>query len=357
MDFPWLESARAQFARLSLNLPHALLVYGPPGLAKHTLAMEMVASLLCEASIATDSQVQVCGRCKSCRMFESHNHPDFHYLSSEQFVAARPEGNLVYAHRYLEPEEKRGKRKPRKVITVDQVRGLIDSFALSSHSASHKVALIEPAEAMNINASNALLKLLEEPTAGSVLILVCNDLSRLPMTIRSRCIAVAVDSPDDDQVLAWLGKQGLSETTARKALAIASGAPLVALEYAQSDKIEGFEQLVESLAALLRHQLDPVEVREILLKQQSLPVLLAWMQRLVNWLIRCSREGEASRQAPWRGYQRQFSDLSRSLGTASQAPLFELYDELLGLRRQDLDVVNPAMVLDKWLISFSRRLA
>ncbi len=357
MDYPWLQAGREQFVRLSAQLPHALLVYGSPGLAKHTLAMEMVAALLCESEPVAGEPRRACGRCRSCTMFSSFNHPDFHYLSSEQFVESRDNPDLVYTRRYLDPPEKRGKRKPRKVISVDQVRALIDSFALSSHSAAYKVALIEPAEAMNINASNALLKLLEEPSPGSVLILVGNDLSRLPMTIRSRCIALAVDTPEEGQVLSWLMAQGLSEATAQKATAIAGGAPLTALQYARSEEISGFERLLETLTGLLNRQLDPVEAREALLKLQALPVLLAWLQKLMNWMIRYSQTGDTHGGAPWRGYQRQFSALSRKLAGVSQAVLFELYDELLELRHQDLDVVNSAMLLDKWLISFARRLA
>ena len=132
---------------------------------------------------------------------------------------------------------------------------------------------------------------------------------------------------------------------------------MTALRYAQSEEISAFETLLESMTGLLNNQLDPIEAREALLKLQSLPVLLTWMQKLVNWMLRFAQTGDAHAEAPWRGYQRQFNTLSRRLTGVSQTVLFELYDELLELKRQDLDVVNPAMLMDKWLISFSRRLS
>ena len=358
MNYDWLASARAQFSRLSLNLPHALLIQGESGVGKHVLAKEMVASLLCEQPSVHDEANSACGECKNCTMFASGNHPDFHYISSERFVESADSSHLTYAERYLETPEKRGKRKPRKVITVDQIRTLIDNFNLSNHSAETKVALIEPADAMNINAANALLKLLEEPSADSVLILICKDVSRLPMTIRSRCIALSIDPPSTEQAVSCLVSEGIVETTAHKALAICGGAPLAALACARSEEVNNFEVLIEALAAYLNEAAGPVATRDVVVKLQSLERLISWLQMLVSWLISAAQNsgpaGQPSGEAPWQAYSRTFSKLSRRLDASKLPALFLLYDELALMKQQDLDIINPGLLLDRWLISFSR---
>ncbi len=356
MNYDWLASARAQFSRLSENTPHALLIQGGPGLGKHVLAGEIVASLLCDQPLDREGAHCACGRCKNCAMFESGNHPDFHYISSERFVESGDSPHLTYTERYLEAPEKRGKRKPRKIISVDQIRSLIENFCLSNHSAPNKVALIEPADAMNINAANALLKLLEEPNPGAVLILVCNDISRLPMTIRSRCISLSVDPPGFDQAVSWLQSQGLNENTAQKALAICGGAPLTALAYIRSEEVSNFEAMLEALAANLNEGVGPVETRETLIKLQSLDILLSWIQMVVKWLISAVQDSACSGPAPWQAYKQPFSKLSLKLDESKLAALFLLYDELLLMKKQDLDIVSSGLLLDKWLIGFSRQL-
>jgi DNA polymerase-3 subunit delta' len=356
MNYDWLASARDQFVRLSAQLPHAMLIQSARGMGKHKLATEMVSSLLCEAPVKHEQSLQACGKCRNCTMFDSGNHPDFHYISSERYVESNDSVLAHYAERYLEAPEKRGKRKPRKIISVDQIRALIDNFGLSNHSADRKIALIMPADTMNINASNALLKLLEEPNPDSVIILVCNDLSRLPMTIRSRCIGLNVDPPLLEQAVAWLTSQGVSDDKAYKALAICGGAPLLALDYIRADEVNDFEAVLEALLAMQDGGIGPVETREVLLKLQPPAVLLNWLQLVINWLISNLQNQAHSGPAPWKAYTRVFSKLSRRSDVSKRAALFRLYDELLSIKKQDTDIVNPGLLLDKWLISYSRLL-
>jgi DNA polymerase-3 subunit delta' len=99
------------------------------------------------------------------------------------------------------------------------------------------VALVHPAEDMNANAANALLKGLEEPPAGAVFLLVSHRPARLLPTIRSRCVAVPVAIPPRDAALEWLSGQGVKD--AARWLAYAGGAPLLALDYAaQADTLD-----------------------------------------------------------------------------------------------------------------------
>ncbi len=358
MRLDWLDQSRAQFLQLSAHLPHALLIHGETGVGKGLFAMEIVASLLCDQPMVLDNVLKACGQCQNCILFQSNNHPDFHYLSSESLVLNGSFTHLVYTERYLEDQSKRQKRKPRQVITVDQVRSLIENFSLSHHSARHKVALIHPADAMNTNAANALLKLLEEPNPDSVLILVSSNMSVLPMTIRSRCIEIQVDKPILEDAMAWLGEQRVDDDKARKALVLSAGAPITALEYSQSEEIQHFETLLRVLAQLLQRQLNPVQAREALTKMIQPKTLISWLQMVISWLVKRSvRPAKGEHLKDELGYQQAITAIIQAIDWSSEAQLFRLYDELLQIKQQDMSVINPNLVLDKWLISFSHHLA
>ena len=153
---PWLEDPWNRFAGglEQDRLPHAVLLTGPEGIGKGQLAMAMVEGLLC-----LERAPEACGECRSCRLLAGGAHPD-------RFTVTFPEG--------------------KRQITVEQIRGLLDRLALTTTISPRKVALIHPAEGMNVNAANALLKNLEEPPGETVLILLSHDPSRLPVTVRSR---------------------------------------------------------------------------------------------------------------------------------------------------------------------------
>jgi DNA polymerase-3 subunit delta' len=131
--------------------------------------------------------------------------------------------------------------KPSTEIKVEQVRDLAGFLNLRSHRGRLRVALVHPAEDMNPNAANAVLKGLEEPPAGAVFVLVAHRPSQLLPTIRSRCVALAVPIPPRAAALEWLAAQGVKN--AERWLAYAGGAPLQALEYA--GKAEVLERLLQ----------------------------------------------------------------------------------------------------------------
>ena len=204
-------------------MPHALLIHGPEGIGKLTLAEHLAQSVLCEAVAVSG---RPCGECAGCRWFVAGSHPDFRRVEPE--ALARPSGSGEDGEA-LTTTPARG-AKPSIEIKVDQVRALDGFLNLKSHRGEPRVALIHPAEAMNPNAANALLKGLEEPPGRAMFILVSHRPARLLATIRSRCVAVPVPVPDPAAALAWLEKQELRDSGAW--LAFASGSPLRALAYA-----------------------------------------------------------------------------------------------------------------------------
>lgn len=222
MLYPWLISAWEMLQSKRERMPHALLIHGPQGIGKLPLAERFAQSLLCESGGAHG---EPCGMCPGCRWFSAGSHPDFRRVEPEA-LARQP----ATADESDEPVPVRGAR-PSLEIKVDQVRALDDFLNLQSHRGGRRVALIHPAEAMNPNAANALLKGLEEPPGQAQFILVSHRPARLLATIRSRCVSVPVSMPDASASLAWLESQGAAD--AAFWLAFASS-PLQALQHQQA---------------------------------------------------------------------------------------------------------------------------
>jgi DNA polymerase-3 subunit delta' len=252
---PWNEPILEQFKARLARLPHALLIHGAPGVGKLELAERMTQLLLCEHA---DAARRPCGQCDACRWFVIGNHPDFRRVEPEA-LAKMPLESAEAEEGGGEASPARRTKQPSLQIKIEQVRELADFLNLRSHRGGRRVALVHPAEDMNENAANALLKGLEEPPAGAMFMLVSDRPARLLPTIRSRCVAMAVPLPPKDVALKWLAAQNVKD--AERWLAYAGGAPLRALDYAaeapllerllQSPGIvedrEGIERLTEAL--------------------------------------------------------------------------------------------------------------
>ncbi|HKQ30191.1 MAG TPA: DNA polymerase III subunit delta', partial [Burkholderiales bacterium] len=231
-NLPWHEAQWSTLTRDIGRLPHALLLHGQPGIGKDAFASRLAQSLLCQQR---QSDGEACGRCRSCALYRVGNHPDVLRIAP------------------LEDSS---------TIVVDQVRGVLDFVSLKAHTASHKVVVISPAHAMNVNAANSLLKVLEEPPSGCVLILVASHLSRVPMTVRSRCVRVLFQAPPAPQALTWLSGRTPKTPELETWLSNVGGAPLAALASAQAQGEDHRSQWLADLAALAGGKADPVRCAE-----------------------------------------------------------------------------------------------
>jgi DNA polymerase-3 subunit delta' len=143
------------------------------------------------------------------------------------------------------------KGKLRSEIVIDQVRELISFLQLTTTISEKKAALIQPAEAMNKNAANALLKTLEEPPGDAVILLLSHDPSRLAVTIRSRCQKLQVRSPDSETALAWLLETGtFTDAEAKSALKAAAASPLRAREMLAEDGPDHYRLVNDTLESM-----------------------------------------------------------------------------------------------------------
>jgi DNA polymerase-3 subunit delta' len=223
----WQKNQWQHIMQQRASLPHALLLRGCAGIGKQDFALELARSLLCKAPIETHA----CGECASCAWFNEMHHPDFRLISPEEAESVDDA-----------PKKKTAKKSQ---ISVAQIRQLIDYLSLSQHQADgYRVILISPAETLNIASANALLKMLEEPPANTLFLLVTNQPQRLLATITSRCQAIDMPLPSKQDALNWLKQQNVSN--AESLLDYAGGAPLTALQAAADSDVTS--ELIKQLA-------------------------------------------------------------------------------------------------------------
>lgn len=250
---PWLAAARSQLRRAwtAGRHPHALLLSGPAGVGQSALALWAAQLALCERDAG-----RPCGSCASCVLFLAGNHPDFRRVT-------------------LEPDA--------TAIKVDQVRDLSAALALRSYRGGYQVGIIDPADALNTNAFNALLKTLEEPSEKTILILVASRAVRLPATIVSRCQRLVIPAPRLDEACAWLDAEARRDDWPTL-LALAGGGPLEALALANSGAADLGPALAQDLAPLGSRTFDPWRVAELWHTDRPAE-RLRWLERWVaEWL-------------------------------------------------------------------------
>jgi DNA polymerase III subunit delta' len=220
-----LGALRSALARGALH--HAYLFGGPEGVGKATAARLLAQSVNCEAAEAD----RPCGACGPCRKIARGTHPDVFHLAEERVMAK--------AGRW----EPRGGRTPSKDIVVDQVRDLVDHrLSLRRFEGRRRVVVIDPADAMNAQAQNALLKTLEEPPDDTTLVLVASNPDALLPTIRSRCARVPFAPLADAFIAERLAADGVPPGEIPLVCALAGGSLSRAGELARRRRQEQARQ-------------------------------------------------------------------------------------------------------------------
>ncbi len=266
-DLPWLSAHRE---RLSASLragtcPHSLIIQGPEGMGRRDLAVWLAETALGAPVVRAGEQGL------------EPAHPDF----------------MV-----LEPTpDKNGKE--RKTIGIDQVReDLIPFLALTSHGSGGRVALIYPADTMTVNAANSLLKTLEEPPPGALIILITQTLAGLPATIVSRCQHIRLSPPAAGVARDWLvGQEPGSDFD--KLLEFSGGAPLAALRLHREDFASFANGFLAALAKLEQNEGSPAAVASQCKSRETEALqLLEW--RLAERLRAAAGSPSAENEAGFR---------------------------------------------------------
>lgn len=319
------------------RLPHALLLVGQRGLGKFALAQAFAAGLLCESPNADGS---ACGKCLACGWHSQGNHPDFRMLQPQALAeAGDSEGD----------EGKEAKKKASQQITIDQVRALDDFLSVGTHRSGLRIVLVHPAEAMNRSTANSLLKTLEEPSPGTLFLLVSNEPLRLLPTIRSRCQTVPIGLPPPAQVAAMLQEVGIKD--AAHWLALAGGAPILASELAQSGQNAWLEQLVVRLAMGVRGDAlaSANEVDKLLRDSKGrigLRQVVEWSQK---WVVDLALSRE---RLPVRYFARHQATITALVEKVPAEKLVRFHRHLLQVRRQVEQPLNARLFLEELFLDY-----
>jgi len=335
MIYPWQQTAWTQLQAMRERLPHAILFHGPAGIGKSGFIEAFAQSLLCEA-VRADGQA--CGSCASCGWFVQHNHPDYRRVRPEA-LEDEPSG---------EGEEGEGDKKskstkaPSKEIKIEQIRALADFMNISTHRQGLRVVVLYPAEALNMPASNALLKTLEEPPPGTVFLLASNGLDRLLPTILSRCRKFALGVPSHAAALAWLQAEGVSD--ADSWLREEGGAPLAALAQSQGGSREELDALLGFLA---RPNIESALRQADKLSKTPLATLVSWQQR---WLYDLLSSKLAGTVRYYPRYQKELAALAGNVHTANLLRAIKSANERRAVADHPL---SPKLFVEDMLLDYT----
>src|SRR5438046_4116185 len=326
MIFKWQEQPWKDWKQLRERLPHAILIQSGEGLGEFEFAQACAQSLLCEDP---RQDRRPCGACHACDWFSLGNHPDFRLIVPESMA---PEPGEECA----EPAKKKSEQ-----IRIEQVRELADFLAVGTHRAGLRVILVYPAEAMNANTQNALLKNLEEPPPATVFLLVTTQPERLLATVRSRCLRFALPFPPPEPVLRWLKEQGLEHPEAT--LAGAGGAPLAALKAAGTDP----DRLV-FIERLGNPGFDPTALAEPVLRVP----LWNWAGWLQRWTYDLLLARVAGRVRYSLNHEEVISDMARHCDPADIAAYLRRLAQARALARHPL---NAKLFVEDLLLQYQDR--
>lgn len=245
------------------HLPHALLLAGPAGVGKRRFAQTLALALLCQQPLA---EGYACGVCRSCHFVGAGNHPDLLWLAPEEAG---------------------------KAIKIDQVRRAASFVAQTAQQGGRQVVVVEPVEALNRFAANALLKTLEEPAGDTQLLLVTDAPGRLLPTIRSRCQRLDFPVPAPALSTEWLRPMAGDDATVARLMDESDGRPMIARGLLDDNALAGRIERADALLQFLEGKLSALALAQRW-KDEDLGDLLTW---LISRLLSGLRTGMAAHPA------------------------------------------------------------
>ncbi len=285
-DYPWLTESFGKVRQDAEagRMAHAMLITGPAGAGATEFACEVARFRLCE-SPGPDA----CGSCKACQLLAANSHPDLRRL--------QPEGAA-------------------QSIRVDQIRSLVDFVAQTPQIGNWKLVVIEMAHRMNLNAANALLKMLEEP-AGNCLILLATERPQMLLpTVRSRCAQIRVSSPTINQSVEFLAQQGMSEEEARHLVSLIGSRPLQIQAWVDQDILPLWKLSMDKLQSLDTGKLSPLSVASEL-ANIDMSLLLTWAMQFIAGRCRLLAFQDQSRSRAYLAFYERLKACRRELDSGT----------------------------------------
>ena len=248
-NLPWLPKYYKNLNHK--NLPHAFLIGGKNGVGKSDLTFLLTNKILCDVKNKESS----CGVCQSCKFFLSSNHPDFYHVKLEE-----------------------GKKN----ISINQIKSLQNKFYESSFLGGNKVFFIELIEFMSRDASDSLLKILEEPPNNTFFILTSARAKQISPTIRSRCAEINITPPTQEEIQGWLVNSNFSSSEFNTLQCLAPGRPLKIETLLKEDLLSTRTTFIKQISVLIKSGDNIISLSEKWAKdEESLPFLLEWMSLLL----------------------------------------------------------------------------
>jgi DNA polymerase-3 subunit delta' len=339
---PWNAGAWQALQALRARGVHAVLLHGARGTGKKGLALDCAEALLCAAPAPGG---YACGRCAECTLLAAGSHPDLRVVVPDTWADMRAAAPAVEEEGAAAPDEttERTTRISREILS-DQVRELAAFLLVSSHRGGARVVVLAPAESMNAAAANALLKLLEEPPAGAVFVLVSDAIDEVLPTIRSRCVLQRVELPARDAALAWLRERGVDD--AERRLTATGGAPLLAAERGDGFDDASTPQLLLELLAR-GAGLGPAEVATRIPRAIETGPAIALFQRWA-WDLLAHRSGAALRYHP-----RHATAVARIAQAADPDSLWQWHRDLVRAQASSEHPLNAKLVVESALLAYA----
>lgn len=299
---PWQQATAQAWLSDRGRFAHAWLIHGMAGIGKRQFAKAAAASLLCEAPAAG----LACGACPACHWVAKGSHPDLRLIRPD--AIAQQEGETASE----EGQEGAARKTVSKDIRVEQLRALHDWFNTATHRGGWRVAVLYPAEALNLISANALLKVLEEPPEHTLFLVVADAPDRLLPTLVSRCRRLPLPVPERKLALDWLKARQVAQPETW--LDARGGAPVHALAFSlETDDVcpAWLRQWVQAVNA--EDEPDFMHLAQ-LLEAQSAEAWLDVLQRFVVDL-QFATQGLHARYFPG------LSELTRALAQRTDARL------------------------------------
>lgn len=318
--YPWQQN-NWDFLRSYIKqgrVPQALLITGTGGIGKQSLARQFACSLLC--SKPQDDGLP-CGFCNSCLLIKADTHPD-----------------LIQ----LKPDEEK------KTISINQIRQVVADTYLKPQFEAYRVIIINPANIMTVQAANAFLKCLEEPTERTVFILITDKPNKLPATIISRCQRLSVTFPKKQILFDWLRGQGITDNQ-ETLLNLVQGSLLTTQQLTNHDLLTQRTDCFNDWLTIAKHSNQPAIVSE---KWQKLPEtelinwLISWVTDLIKYISHIKRQQLCNQDLV-----KPLQDLSQQLDLKG---LYRFYDLLLNSRQQLGAQINFQIMIEEILVQWQK---
>jgi len=243
---PWLNKYLKGFSK---DRPHhSYLITGCEGLGKSALSKHLSGYLFC-----TNNEISICKECQSCKFYLEDNHPDFYLIEKEQ---------------------------DKKNISISQINQLREKIYESAFLGKRKIINIPNIEQMSRDASDAMLKVLEEPPKDTFFVITSSLVYRIPATIRSRSLEIAIDSPTLSEFAKWMGK--VNSEDVNLAYFLSSKRPYIAKDLLELNLTALRSDFIEDIGGIIKSGKDLVNVSDRWVKQtDSLPLKLQWMSHIL----------------------------------------------------------------------------